>query len=464
MHSNNIYDLLSMSNKKRKVTFEDYELCYHYFNRAIQNNRFMKGELHDNLRDKAVQSFVKLKISSPNQECLNQFQLWVDEFVDSSAWARCYRALNQKKYLVENGQRTITISDKAYNALKNLTNEKNISLSELILEGCSTLQKNDDEPVKASGNIIKIDALVSNDIASALRTSPNNLIKPPTLGNNNVVSLFEEEGIDLFDDDDCELDLEYNPFCFDDIPELPLKPEGYDFRKNESYKTYRKKIKQLTIKKSNEELLGYFTNTINYSLTEDNCHQVGAQLISIRNELLLKDLFTREFNPEAFSISKGINLPNLTMDDYEDELIFLLGYIFGCSTPSITAGNRQPTVFAGHPNHVQLAYKTYHYLDGFLRDEVNSFKERCHKNTKRKNRITKAKWHGCHLVSTMLNSVLDDSEDYKLLQEPEYEKLSKYSFANVYEYFDENEPIGGWRDPKKQSAPLSSFSFIDDLF
>ena len=181
----------------------------------------------------------------------------------------------------------------------------------------------------------------------------------------------------------------------------------------------------------------------------DNCHQIGPHLLSIRQELLNQKLFSQKFNPELFEISKGFNVGNLTMDDYEDELIFLLGYIFGCTTASITAGNRQPTVFAGHPNHVQLAYKTFHYLDAFLNDEVKSFAARCHKNTKRKNRATRAKWHGCHLVGVMLNTIIDDEEDYMLLPQSEYEQLSQYSFKKVHEYFDENEPLGGWWDPKK---------------
>lgn len=72
------------------------------------------------------------------------------------------------------------------------------------------------------------------------------------------------------------------------------------------------------------------------------------------------------------------------------------------------------------------------------------FAERCHKNTKRKNRRLKAKWHGCHLVRTMLNNIIDDEENYMLLPQPEYEKLSEYAYKKVHKYFDENEPLGGW--------------------
>ncbi|KTD71777.1 hypothetical protein Lste_0062 [Legionella steelei] len=81
------------------------------------------------------------------------------------------------------------------------------------------------------------------------------------------------------------------------------------------------------------------------------------------------------------------------------------------------------------------------------------------------NRPTRAKWHGCRLVGTMLNSIIDDEEHYMLLPQSEYEQLSQYSFEKVHEYFDENEPLGGWWDPKSirsgnliSTAPLRLLS------
>ncbi|HAU0908757.1 TPA: hypothetical protein JBH59_02915 [Legionella pneumophila] len=413
-----------MANKKRRVSLDDYVSCYHYFERAIQNNRFMSEETNNSVRIKAIQAFSELKNTAHDEETVHLFQLWLDEFVDSQAFSRCYRALNQKKYLVEKTLRTITISDEAYNALKDLAHQKNISLSQAIVDGCTLLRDKNNESIIPSIN--------------------TNTLKPV---NTNLISLFG----DALDEssDEKESGSEFDFFDFEEVREWPRKPEGYDFRSNESYKKYRKHIERLTIKKTDEKLLDTFNKTINYYLTEDNCHQIGPHLLSIRQELLNQKLLSKEFNPELFEISKGFNVGNLTMDDYADELLFLLGYIFGCTTASITAGNRQPTVFAGHPNHVQLAYKTFHYLDAFLNDEVKSFAARCHKNTKRKNRTLRAKWHGCHLVGVMLNSIVDDEEDYMLLPQSEYEQLSQYSFKKVHEYFDENEPLGGWWDPKK---------------
>ncbi|HBD7253171.1 TPA: hypothetical protein KKX04_002709 [Legionella pneumophila] len=436
-----------MANKKRKVSLDDYVSCYHYFERAIQNNRFMSEETNNSIRTQAIQAFAELKNTAHDEETVRLFQLWLDEFIDHQTFSRCYRALNQKKYLVEKTLRTITISDEAYNAIKDLAHQNNISLSQVIIDGCTLLQDNDNESIRPLINILNTATLTPSNINPKPIDSQNSVMTPVTLGNTNVISLFGDELIESSDEE--ESDSEFDFFDFDEVREWPRKPEGYDFRTNESYKKYRKYIERLTIKKPDEELLDTFNKTINYYLTKDNCHQIGPHLLSIRQELLNQKLFSQKFNPELFEISKGFNVGNLTMDDYADELIFLLGYIFGCTTQSITAGNRQPTVFAGHPNHVQLAYKTFHYLDAFLNDEVKSFAARCHKNTKRKNRTTRAKWHGCHLVGVMLNSIIDDEEDYMLLPQSEYEQLSKYSFNKVHEYFDENEPIGGWWDPKK---------------
>lgn len=416
-----------MANKKRKVSLDDYVSCYHYFERAIQNNRFMSEEKNNSVRIQAIQAFAELKNTAHDEETVHQFQLWLDEFVDPQAFSRCYRALNQKKYLVEKTLRTITISDEAYTALKDLAHQNNVSLSQVIIDGCTLLQDKNNESIKPLINTLNTATL--------------------TLGNTNVISLFGDELDESSDEENS--DTEFDFFDFEEVREWPRKPEGYDFRSNESYKKYRKYIERLTIKKPDEKLLDTFNKTINYYLTEDNCHQIGPHLLLIRQELLNQQLFSQKFNPELFEISKGFNVGNLTMDDYADELLFLLGYIFGCTTSSITAGNRQPTVFAGHPNHVQMAYKTFHYLDAFLNDEVKSFAARCHKNTKRKNRTIRAKWHGCHLVGVMLNSIIDDEEDYMLLPQSEYEQLSQYSYKKVHEYFDENEPLGGWWDPKK---------------
>lgn len=429
-----------MANKKRKVSLDDYVSCYHYFERAIQNNRFMSEETNNSVRIKAIQAFAKLKSTAENEESVHLFQLWLDEFVDSQAFSRCYRALNQKKYLVEKTLRTITISDEAYNALKDLAHQKNISLSQVIVDSCTLLRDKKDESIRPS---INRNTLKPGNI----NRKPTGLSIPVEQSNTNVISLFGNELHESSDEE--ESDSEFDLFDFEEVREWPRKPEGYDFRTNESYKKYRKHIDRLTIKKPDEKLLEPFNKTINYYLTEDNCHQIGPHLLLIRQELLNQKLFSQKFNPELFAISKGFNLGHLTMEDYADELIYLLGYIFGCTTASITAGNRQPTVFAGHPNHVQLAYKTFHYLDAFLNDEVKSFAARCHKNTKRKNRTIRAKWHGCHLVGMMLNSIIDDEEDYMLLPQTEYEQLSQYSFKKVHEYFDENEPLGGWWDPKK---------------
>lgn len=85
-----------MANKKRRVPLDDSVSCYHYFERAIQNNRFMIDETNNSVRTQAIQEFTELKRTAEDEETVHLFQLWLDEFVDSQAFSRCYRALNQK--------------------------------------------------------------------------------------------------------------------------------------------------------------------------------------------------------------------------------------------------------------------------------------------------------------------------------------------------------------------------------
>ncbi|MDP3705948.1 MAG: hypothetical protein Q8R24_08580 [Legionellaceae bacterium] len=235
--------------------------CYQYFHRAMQNNRFMKGDQYNTVRAQAIMSFAKLKNNAHDEECVHLLQLWLDDFVDSETWSRCYRALNQKKYLVENNQRTITISDEAYNTLKDLANKKNISLSQLIIDGCTFLQSSDEESTKPSGKVLDVGALRPLNISST-PSALSGLDMSVTSGRTNVISLFGEELIEPPDEE--ELDPELDSFYFGEVREWPRKPEGYDFRTNESYKKYRKYIERITVKQD-EELLGYFNKTSNHS-------------------------------------------------------------------------------------------------------------------------------------------------------------------------------------------------------
>ncbi|HFL3415742.1 MULTISPECIES: hypothetical protein [Legionella] len=244
------------------------------------------------------------------------FQLWLDEFVDLQAFSRCYRALNQKKYLVEKTLRTITISDEAYNALKDIAHQKDISISQAIVDGCTLLQDKNNESIRP---LINTDTLKPGNINPKPTDLSIPVITSVALGHTNVISLFGDE-IDESSDEE-ESDTEFDFFDFEEVREWPRKPEGYDFRTNESYKKYRKYIERLTIKKPDEKLLDTFNKTINYYLTEDNCHQIGPHLLLIRQELLNQKLLSKKFNPELFEISKGFNVGNLTMDDYADGFI-----------------------------------------------------------------------------------------------------------------------------------------------
>lgn len=153
-----------MPNKKRTLSLEDYEACYQYFRRAIQSNRFMEGGKHDTVRTEAIAAFTHIESSPQNAECVQLFQLWLDDFIDASIWSRCYRALNQKKYLLENGQHTITISDRAYNVLKDLANRKNTSLSKLIIDGCALINSGEEIFSEPTKNVLKTTNLIPLNI------------------------------------------------------------------------------------------------------------------------------------------------------------------------------------------------------------------------------------------------------------------------------------------------------------
>lgn len=108
----------------------------------------MIDETNNSVRTQAIQEFTELKRTAEDEETVHLFQLWLDEFVDSQDFSRCYRALNQKKYLVEKTLRTITISDEAYNALKDLAHLNNVSLSQVIIDGCTLLQESNNKSIR----------------------------------------------------------------------------------------------------------------------------------------------------------------------------------------------------------------------------------------------------------------------------------------------------------------------------
>ncbi len=423
-----------MVNQKRKVSQHDFLDCYAYFQRAIQNDRFMKDSLYDEiegLRENAIRLFAEISIEE--EGAIGELQRWIDAFIDSESWSRCYRALNQKKYLAKESHQTINLTKDAYRSLKAFATSKALNFSEAIVALLTIKELSGNAPAQRLQKPEKPASL--NDSVSSRAAS------------SNVIALFKA---DLPVSQCSEVLLpesEPDGFYLDEEVHWPRKPDNYDFRQNESYKKYKQRIKALTIKKPDEDLLAYFNNTINYYLKEDNCQAVGEQLLLIRQQLVGKRYFKTEFDPSLFAISKGITLPGYQWEGYGDELLYYLGQIFGCDSACISAGKKEQHVFAGHKNQVQIAYKAFNTLNAFLSDEVENFLANCHKNTKRKNRFRYAAYHASHLVSLMLNSILEEDE-HKLLSSEEEDKLSQYTDNRVGLYFDENEPLGGWYNEK----------------
>ena len=149
-------------------------------------------ETNNSVRIQAIQAFAELKSTAEDEETVRLFQLWLDEFVDSQSFSRCYRALNQKKYLIEKTLRTITISDEAYNALKDLAHQKNVSLSQVIIDGCTVLQNKNNESIRPLINTLNTATLTPGNINPKPTGSSIPVITPVTLSNTNVISFAAE--------------------------------------------------------------------------------------------------------------------------------------------------------------------------------------------------------------------------------------------------------------------------------
>lgn len=421
-----------MPNHKRKVSHIDCFEVYSYFQRAIQNGRLINQNEDELFQTRAIKSFSEIRMEIMNDETVKRLQDWIDEFVDSKTWGRCGRLLNQKKYLAKNTFHAVNLTLQAYEALKDFTENQKKNLSDaiiLLLEAYEALETSTEK--QKTGNSLEVFAKDSAHIG------------------NNVVSLFKDSPpTPTMQEEEEELDSSLDSEFWDLVPEYPKKPYGYDFKKNESYKRYRKRIKEWTVKEINEDLLMYFDKrfTFNYYLTPETADRIGGDMLELREQLLEEKYFSKQFLVNDFGISKAISLPKHQLDAYADDLMFYIGLIFGCHAVDITSGNRTPSVFAGNKNHVQIAYKTFNYLNAFLSEEMDNFLQKCHKNTKKKNRYQRAGWHCDSLVSKMINNILDDDENYKCYSNAEEEALSQYIHLRVDLYFDENEPIGGWRD------------------
>ena len=213
-----------MANQKRKVSHADFLDCYNYFNRTIQTGRLLKESENPEIYEQAKQDFSKIPPEIINEASIRSLQDWIDQYIDNRTWSRCYRALNQKKYLEENSHRTISINDKAYNALKNFANQKNISLSQAIIDGCAFI-KNSVEPfVDKAKNSQENNEVPLAHLNAPQKNSSSKPTTPATHTKTNVISLFGDDEIDSLDKD---MEPESDSFYFDEVPVWPRKPEGW---------------------------------------------------------------------------------------------------------------------------------------------------------------------------------------------------------------------------------------------
>lgn len=423
-----------MANKKRKVSLDDFLMCHGYFFRAIREPGFMNQEGEGALRNQVIEQFSEIPTHEVNENSIHALQLWIDRFIDAKTWGRCYRALNQKKYLSKSNLMTLQINKDTYQSLKSFATENKLNYSQAIAE----LLMVANEPIisnHSSMEAVKQDVVIKN-----------------FSGTSNVVALFKpdrplfSEDVDEDDIEDEEFDILDHWFMDGRVSQQPRKPEGYDFKKNDSYKNYRKRINSLTLKEAHPEITTLIENVFSSSptLTEDNARGMGAYLIKLKNLLIERQYLSTIFQPDNFVISKGILLPEYQMTGYADDLMYFISLIFGCQCSEITSGNREPSVFTGNKYHVMVTYQVFHHLNDFLIAKTESFLNKCHKNTKKKNRYLKAGDHGDYLMYEILHDVFDEDEIYRLYSNEEETLLSTYAYNHVSRYYDENMPIGGW--------------------
>lgn len=426
-----------MANKKRKVSQDDFLACHAYFHRIIREPSFKSQEGEAAIRDEAIALFLEIPSHDPNEKSIHALQSWIDRFIDAKTWSRCYRVLNQKKYLAKSNLATLQINKETYVALKSFATENQLSFSQAITD------------LLAIANEPFMNTLPSSEQVKQEVTA----IDSP--GTNNVVALFKTDRPSLSDtiDEDEEEgddDDDFNPFdhWFMDGRHLqqPKKPEGYDFKKNDSYKKYRKRIDSLTLKEINPKITALVEEIFSSwpTPTEHNARDIGTHLIKLKDRLLKEKYLVTTFQPNDFAISKTILLPEYQMTGFADDLMYYISLILGCHCAEITSGKREPSVFAGNRDHVIATYHVFHYLKDFLAVEAERFLNKCHKNMKKKNRYRKAGNHGNYLMYEILHEFFDEDKIYQLYSAEEEKLLSSYVDKHVGCYYDENMPIGGW--------------------
>ena len=392
-----------MVNLKRKVSHSDFLDCYNYFDRSIRNNRFMNEIERQDTRVNAIESFSKIKTNEASDINVLSLQLWVDQFVDPEAWSKCYRNLNQKKYLAQSNNRSIQVTESAHSALKSYATNNHLTLSEAIVSLLET--SNQSHKSLASTELNK-----KHDFNLVFEESVKR-------GHEYIQSLIQSK------------DLNSKKKSTDD-----------ESRENKCYREYRDRIKRLTIKKPDETVLEYFERyfekPLGYYLMNDNIIHVSQHLFNLRQQLLNDNLLLNEFIPSDFSISKTLIIPQHSMDGFGEELCYVLSHIFGCDTTHITSGSKEPLVFTGNTKHVQLAYKTFNYISAYLREEEEAAFNNCHKNMKRTNRYSTAGWHCTTLLHKMFPNNLDDEINFKLLPETEEKKLVEHTLFKVGLHYD----------------------------
>ena len=409
-----------MANHKRKVRLDDYEEVYAYLRRAISAKRVVNGN------KEAVDAFEQIKSIVNSDEDLCPLNDWIAHYLDYNTWSKCYRAVNQKFHRQSHETKSIMLSKKAYDGLRYYGRLHECTLSESVI---ALLEHYDPAYIKnADPEYVDEDRPLIHPAADCSFISQIG-------GKRFVTSMVGPMAIDV------------QPLDKDPRSKQPAKPKGYDIAHTTAYKKYSAHIKQFKMTKVDPKLQEQYRHVMgdNYVIDPDNMQELADKLKRLQSSLIKTGELSKRFDPEAIKFMRLAKLSERQMQAYGDELLWVICDLYGTDLAEITLGNATPMVLAGNYTNVQICSIVLTDLFVFFKSELDRAFDQCHKNTKRANKYRKAEAHCGWMVTDLSSSISGEDDEYDLYSDREQVKLEDEVRRQIHEFYDENEPIGGWR-------------------
>ena len=189
-----------MKKNKYHIKKNDIEIMFQHISQNIHDKKWWKDEKK---RLKAIKLYKKLnlkkrfKLTKKNKDkyyshFLTKLNDWCEQCLNNKQWKRIKNSINQAQEPTKEikQEKTISLSDKAYELLHDVARQEKISISELILskledkEEKLIVESNDTEPV------VIIEAIKNKKL------SEKKLIthKKTKKGNKNIIELWHYAG------------------------------------------------------------------------------------------------------------------------------------------------------------------------------------------------------------------------------------------------------------------------------